>query len=222
MLHRHLQQHGDLEAGLRLHLRLPSRERGRLQRPGERPPGSVPQLRRARQPAGPPAHAAHRQRAARLGRSPRPELPRRRRRRDRALSARDRRPHRRPAAGRAPLRPGPAARGHEHGRQAGHPRRVDPLRRLRLHAHGGLGRADGHPRPRCPGLRHAAPVRAGQRSRAPPPVVRRQLGVCAGATSPMASSTGQTPGGRISGILTGEGAAWQAGKRWPYVATGTG
>ena len=41
----------DLEARLRLHLRLPARERGRLDHARERPARAVPQLRRARQPA---------------------------------------------------------------------------------------------------------------------------------------------------------------------------
>ena len=51
LLHRRLQQHRDLEARLRLHLRLPPRERGRHDDAGERPARAVPQLRRARQPA---------------------------------------------------------------------------------------------------------------------------------------------------------------------------
>ena len=101
VLHRRLQQHVDLEAGLRLHLRLPPRERGRLHHGGERPPGPLPQLRRrVPQPAGPPAHAAHRQRAARLGRGSGQELPERRRRRDRSLPAGDRGPA--PATGGRP------------------------------------------------------------------------------------------------------------------------
>ena len=176
LLHRRLQQHVDVEAGPRLHRRLLARERGRLHDAGERAAAAVPQLRRARQPARPPAHAAHRQRAARLRRGPRQALPRRRRRRDRALPAGDRRPHRRPAAGRAPVGPGPAPRGDEHRREAGHAGRIDPLRRLGLDAHRGLGRADRHARARRPRLRHAAPLRAGHRPRAPPPVVRRQRG----------------------------------------------
>ena len=58
---------------------------------------AVPQLRRARQPAAAPEHAADRQRAARIRRSAGRQLPRHGRRRDRALPARDRRAHRRPA-----------------------------------------------------------------------------------------------------------------------------
>ena len=109
-----------------------------------------------RNPAGPPAHAAHRQRTARLGRGSGEEFPGRRWRRDRSLPAGDRGPHRRPAAGRATVRPGPAPRGHEHRRQAEHPRRIDPLRRLRFDAHRRLGRPDGHPHSGRPRLRHAA------------------------------------------------------------------
>ena len=44
VLHRRLQQHGDLEAGLRLHLRLPPRERRRLDDARDRPARAVPQL----------------------------------------------------------------------------------------------------------------------------------------------------------------------------------
>ena len=51
LLHHRLPEHRHLEAGLRLHLRLPARERGRHHHAGERPPGALPQLRRARQPA---------------------------------------------------------------------------------------------------------------------------------------------------------------------------
>ena len=98
VLHRRLQQHVDLEAGLRLHLRLPARERRRLDNARKRPPRAVPQLRRARQPARPAAHAPDRQRAARIRRGAGRQLPRHGRRRDRALPARDRRAHRRPAS----------------------------------------------------------------------------------------------------------------------------
>ena len=50
-LHRGLQQHLDLEARLRIHLRLSARERRRLDDARERAPRPVPQLRRVRQPA---------------------------------------------------------------------------------------------------------------------------------------------------------------------------
>ena len=46
LLHHRLPQHLDLEAGLRLHLRLPPQERGRHDHARERPPRAVPQLRR--------------------------------------------------------------------------------------------------------------------------------------------------------------------------------
>ena len=82
----------DVEARLRLRLRLLPRERVRRHDAGERAPGAVSQLRRAREPAPPSPHAAHRQRAARRRRGARQELPRRGRRRDRALPAGDRRP----------------------------------------------------------------------------------------------------------------------------------
>ena len=48
LLHRGLQQHLDLEADLRLHRRLSSREPGRFHDTGERPPRVVPQFRRLR------------------------------------------------------------------------------------------------------------------------------------------------------------------------------
>ncbi len=85
---------------------------------GERPPGAVPQFRRARQPARPAQHAADRQRAARIRRGAGRQFPRHGGRRDRALPPRDRRAHRRSAAGRKHHRPGPAPRSHEHRRQA--------------------------------------------------------------------------------------------------------
>ena len=164
----------DLEAGLRLHLRLPPEERRRHDDAGERPPRSVPQFRRdTGNPLPAPEHAAHRQRAARSGRRARRQLSRHGGRRDRALPPRDRRSA--PATQRARRqhhRPGTAARGHEHRRQARPARRGHPLRRLRLDAHRGLGRQHRHPRPRHPRLRHPAPLRAGHRPRAAPPVLR--------------------------------------------------
>ena len=60
----------------------------------------------------------------------------------------------------------------KHGQLGG----VDPLRRLRLHAHRRLGRQHRHPRPRRPRLRHPAPVRAGHRPRPAPPVLRPERG----------------------------------------------
>ena len=69
-------------------------------------------------------------------------------------------------------RSGTAPRGHEHRRQARPTRRLHPLRRVRLHAHRRLGREYRHARPRHSRLRHAASVRAGDWTRAPPPVLR--------------------------------------------------
>ena len=57
-----------------------------------------------------------------------------------SVPPRDHRTHRRPQGRRTTSPTGPPPRGHEHRRQAGAARRVHPLRRLRLHAHRGLGR----------------------------------------------------------------------------------
>ena len=66
-LHRRLQQHQRLEAGLRLHRRLGADPAGRLD--GSRPRPACPlQQRRRRALAGPAAHDPGRQRAARIGR----------------------------------------------------------------------------------------------------------------------------------------------------------
>ena len=56
LLHCRLQQHLDLEADLRLHRRLSSREPGRFHDTGERPVRVVPQFRRLRHAHRPPAH----------------------------------------------------------------------------------------------------------------------------------------------------------------------
>ena len=94
-----------------------------------------------------------------------------RRQRDRAFPPRGRRPHRRPPAGRKPLRPRPAARGHEHRRQGRTARRLDPLRRLRLHADRGLGRQHRHARSGGSRLRHPIAMRAGGGPRAAPAIL---------------------------------------------------
>ncbi len=142
-----------------------------------------------RQPAAAPEHAAHRQRAARSRRCARRQLPRHGGRRDRALPPRDRRAHRRRARRREHHRPGTAARGHEHGRQSRSARRSHPLRRLGLDAHRRLGRQHRHARPRHPRLRHAAPVRAGHRPRAAPPVVRpERRRACSTSSTPTSSA----------------------------------
>ncbi len=66
LLHHRLPEHRDLQAGLRLHLRLPPEERGWHYHAGKRAPRPLPQLRRDdRQPASAAEYAAHRQRAAR-------------------------------------------------------------------------------------------------------------------------------------------------------------
>ena len=123
--------------------------------PGEWPPGTVPQLRRARQPARPTPHLADRQRAARIGRCAGRPFPRHGGRRDRPLPPRDHRTHRRPPAGRQHHGPGPAARGHEHRRQARPAGRLHSLRRLGGHAHGRLGRQ--HASPMCWACAPSAP-----------------------------------------------------------------
>ena len=65
---RGMQQHLDLETRLRFHLGIPSRARRWRAHPGKRPPAAAAQLRRARQPPGPPANPVDRQRTARIRR----------------------------------------------------------------------------------------------------------------------------------------------------------
>ena len=77
-----------------------------------------------------------------------------------------------PPAGREPLRSGPAARGHEHGRKGGPTRRRHPLRGVRLDADRRLGCQHRHPRARGARLRHPTPVRAGHRPGAAPAILR--------------------------------------------------
>ncbi len=69
--------------------------------------------------------------------------------------------------------------------KTGPPRRADPLRRLGLDAHRGLGRQHRHPHPGHPRLRDPAPVRAGRRPGPPPRELR--------ARTPMACSSPSTP-----------------------------
>ena len=79
LLHRRLPEHGDLEAGLRLHLRLLPQARGRPRPVATRAwgAGALRQLRRDdRQSARAPQHAADRFRGARIGRSARRQVPR--------------------------------------------------------------------------------------------------------------------------------------------------
>jgi len=132
-------------------------------------------INRIVEPAGPAEDAADRQRAARVRRGAGPELPRDGRRRDRAVPTRDSRAGRsgcrRDSAGRRAGRRHAAARGDEHGREAGATRRADPLRDLGLDADGGLGRQYRHPRAGRAGVRDAAPLRAGNRPGAATAVV---------------------------------------------------
>ena len=172
MLHRRVQQHVDIEAGPRLRLGIPARERGWLHDAGAGPARAVPELRRARQSARASTHPAHRQRATRIRAGARQELPSRGQRRDRAVPQRDHQADRGPPASREPLRSGPAARGHEHGRKGGPTRRRHPLRRVRLDADRGLGCQHRHPRARGARLRHPTPVRAGHRPGAAPAILR--------------------------------------------------
>ena len=105
-----------------------------------------------------------------------------------------------PQPGREPHRPGPAARGDEHRRQARAARRVDPLRGLGVDAHRGLGREHGHPRPRRPGVRHAAAVRAGGRPRAAPAVVRPERTTGSSTSSTPTSSASPSTSRRSRSI----------------------
>ena len=172
-LHHRLQQHQRLEAGLRLRGRMGTAEpgwRGAV-RPRRRP-GAVQQ--RDRRPPQPPAqHDPDRQRRAGVRRPDERRLQAHRPQRDRRVQARLPSPlpgpRQRGYRGR-----GPAARSHEHRRQAGPPRRTHPLRRLRLDADRRLGREQRHARPRRPRLRHATALRAGRRARAAPPQLRAE------------------------------------------------
>jgi type III restriction enzyme len=91
---------------------------------------------------------------------------------ERPLPPRNRGTHRRHPRRGEHHRSGTAPRSHEHRWQAWAARRRHPLRRLGIDAHRRLGRQHRHPHTRHPRLRHAAPVRAGDRPRAAPPVIR--------------------------------------------------
>ena len=75
VLHRRLQQHGDLEAALRLSLRVSEAGRGRIAGTVARRARPLPQLRRNGNPPPPAPDAVDRQRAARVRRRPRQDLP---------------------------------------------------------------------------------------------------------------------------------------------------
>ena len=154
LLHRGVQQHRRIQAGIRLHLRLLPEKGRRLPNRRERSPGAVPQLQPRGQPPWPPPHAPDRQRAARVRRCARLELSQDGRNRDRAISARDRRADRGPQPGREHQRRRAAPRGHEHRREAGTARRLDTLRRLGVHAKRRLGCQHRDARARRTGIRH--------------------------------------------------------------------
>ena len=66
----------------------------------------------------------------------------------------------------------------------------DPLRRLGLDAHRGLGRQHRHPHPRHPGLRDPAPVRAGRRPGAPPGELRpERRTACSSPSTPRSTAS---------------------------------
>jgi type III restriction enzyme len=117
VLHRRLQEHGHVQAGLRLHLRLPARnEDGTTAR--ERPPAAVPQSRRARQPLPRPRtlliDSEQLESGDALDDNFRGMAPTR----SSASAARSSSAAAMPARRRQHHRPGLAARGDEHRRQA--------------------------------------------------------------------------------------------------------
>ena len=172
-LHRRLQQHQRLQARLRLRRRLGEADWGRRQRSSCRAHCRIFSNEENGQWRAAPEHDPRGQRAARLGRGDERRIQEdRRRARSRSGSGVPRalsRPRRR-----GPDRRGPAPRGHEHRRQAGQARRGRPLRRLRLDADRRLGRQHRHPHPRRPGVRDAAPLRAGRRTRPSADELRRE------------------------------------------------
>jgi len=91
---------------------------------------------------------------------------------NRPLPPRNHRAHRRPAERREHHRPGIAPRGHEHRRQARTTGRLHPLRRLRVDAHGRLGREYRYPCFGHPRFRYTATMRAGHRPCAAAAVLR--------------------------------------------------
>ena len=175
VLHRGLQQHLHIEAGLRLHLRLSPGERRWLDHAGEWAAGAVPQLRRARQPACPPAHAADRQRAARI-RAMRWTItsaawPRTRSTASGARSSSAPATVSRPRT--SPIRILLREVMNTVGKE-GPAGRIDSLRGVGLHAHRRLGCQHRHP---CAGrarLRHATSVRTGHWPSPASPVLRSQ------------------------------------------------
>ena len=70
-------------------------------------------------------------------------------------------------------RPPSYSRGLEHCGSTGRVGRADPLRRVGVDAHRGVGHAHRRPHPRLPGVRHPAAVRAGDRPSAAPLQLRQ-------------------------------------------------
>ena len=177
-VHRRLQQHRDLEAGLRMDRRLGARRArtASAQTVHAGPPRAVPQLRRARQPPAAPEHAADRQRASSNPARRSTTSFREARRRRRSSSSSARWPQREGAGScRGEITDSDLLR--EVMNTVGQPgpaRRADPLRRLGVDADRRLGHQHRHPHPRRPRLRHPAPVRAGGRPRPAPAVLRAQ------------------------------------------------
>ena len=171
-VHRRLQQHQRLQAGLRLHRRLGKADRRTDDRPG-RATAHLPQRRRQRRLAAPPEHDPGGQPAARIRRGDERRLQEDRRPRNRGVQGRISRPLPRPRC-REPHRRRPAPRSDEHRRQGRQARRTRQVRGQRLHAHRGMGRQHRHPRSRRARLRHATALRAGGRPRSAPNELRRQ------------------------------------------------
>ena len=179
VLHLRLPEHDHLQNRVRFRLRLRGEGRQRRRedlehRQGEPLPALL-QLRRRGPAPRPSEHPPHRLRPGRERRTL-ARVQDRRREGDRGLQARTDRPHGRPAGGRAAGRRLPPPRGDEHRRQGGAARWPGALRRLRLDAHGGMGREQRHAHPRRPRLRDAAPLRAGRRPRPPPHQLRAERG----------------------------------------------
>ena len=151
------------------------RKHGRRHRAArERPARALPQLRRDHgQSAAAAEHAADRLRAARS-------------RATRSTTTSARWPRTRSSASAARSSSAPATRDAAENitdqellrevmntvGKTGPARRRHPLRRVRVDAHRRLGREQRHAHPRRPRVRHAASLRAGDRPRAPPAVVR--------------------------------------------------
>ena len=195
-VHRRLQQHQRLQARVRLRRRVDEDARRRHRR--SLVPGRLPlvQQRRRRSLVGTAQHHPRRLRAARVRRGDERRVQEDRRDRDRGVQGRVPRALSRPRR-RGPDRRGPAARGDEHRRQAGQARRAHPLRRVGLDADRGLGRQHRHAHPRRPGVRHAAPVRAGRRPRPAAHELRRRTRMAASRRSTPRSTACRSRSSRL-------------------------